>query len=84
MKKLITTLGVAAALSISVASSTAFSASHVQGWVDCNSEYSACLRDGTNLSIATDINEAVSQGSDNTSNWVQCNSSLASCYKSLN
>ena len=83
MKSLITTLGVVAALGVSVASTTAF-AGPVDGWVGCNTEYSACLRDGTNMSIASNVSDAVSQGSDNTSNWVGCNSQLAACYKSLN
>ncbi len=82
MKTFVTSLSLAAALSLGAASTTAF-AGAADGWVSCNTEYSACLRDGTNMSIATDINSAVSQGSANTSNWVSCNSQLAACYKSL-
>ena len=82
MKTIITTLGVAAALSLSIASTVY--AGPVDGWVSCNSEYAACLRDGTNMSLATNPSDAISQGSDNTSNWVSCNSSLAQCYQSLN
>ncbi len=82
MKTIITTLGVAAALSLSIAS-TAY-ASPVDGWVSCNSEYAACLKSGTNMSLATSVSDAVSQGADNTSNWLSCNSALAQCYQSLN
>lgn len=82
MKKIISTLGIAAALSFGV--SATLSANPIDGWISCNSEYNACLRDGTNMSIATSISDAVSQGSGNTSNWVSCNGQLAACYKSLN
>lgn len=81
MKKIISTLGIAAALSLSV--SAAAYANPIDGWISCHSEYNACLKDGTNMSIATSIPDAVSQGSGNTSNWVSCNSQLAACYKSL-
>lgn len=82
MKKIVTTLGVAAALSLSVASS--LYAGPLDGWVSCNSEYNACLRDGTNMSLASSVSGAISQGSDNTSNWLGCNGQLAACYASLN
>ena len=81
MNKILTGLGIAAALSLSVAS-TAF-AGPMEGWAGCNSEYAACLRDGSNMSLATSVSDAVSQGSDNTSNWVSCNGQLAACYQSL-
>lgn len=84
MKTLVTTLGVAAALALSVASTPVFAGAMVDGWAGCNAEYTACLRDGSNMSLATGISEAVSQGSSNTSNWVGCNGALAACYKSLN
>ena len=83
MKTFITAFSVAAALCAGVASTSVFAAS-MDGWASCNSEYAACLRDGTNMSLATNIGDAVSQGSDNTSNWVGCNSGLAACYQSLN
>ena len=82
MKTLITALSMAAALSISAASTTVF-AGPLDGWMGCNSEYTACLRDGTNMSLATNINDAVAQGSNNGSNWAGCNSALAACYQSL-
>ncbi len=84
MKTLITTLGLAAALSVSLVSTSAISGSMVDGWVGCNTEYAACLSGGTNMSLATNVNDAVSQGSANTSNWVSCNGALAACYQSLN
>jgi hypothetical protein len=83
MKTLITAFGLAAALLLSVASTSVFAAS-LQGWADCNSQYSACLRDGTNMSVAGTPSDAVAQGSDNTSNWASCNSALAACYQSGN
>ncbi len=84
MKTLITTLGLAAALSVSLASTSAISGPMVDAWVGCNSEYTACLSGGTDMSLATNVNDAIAQGSANTSNWASCNSALAACYQSLN
>ena len=83
MKSFITALGVTAALGVSVASAPAFAGS-LQGMADCNAEYAACLKDGTNMSMATSIGGAVSQGSDNTSNWMSCSAALAACYGDQN
>ncbi len=84
MKTLITTLGLAAALSVSLVSTSAISGPTIDGWVGCNTEYTACLSGGTDMSLATNVNDAVAQGSANTSNWVSCNGALAACYQSLN
>ncbi len=84
MKTLITTLGLAAALSVSLVSTSAISGPMVEGWSSCNTEYAACLSGGTNMSMATNVNDAIAQGSANTSNWVSCNGALAACYQSLN
>ncbi len=83
MKKIVTALSLGAALSLSMAASTVF-AGPLDGWASCNSEYSACLRDGSNMSLATSVGDAVDQGASNTQNWASCNSSLAACYQSLN
>ena len=83
MKSFITALGVAAALSVSVASTPVFAGS-LQGVADCNAEYAACLQDGTNMSLATSVSGAVSQGAGNTSNWFSCNGALAACYVDQN
>ncbi|MCF6321813.1 MAG: hypothetical protein L3J32_08620 [Rhizobiaceae bacterium] len=82
MKKIIASLAVAGALSFSVVPVT-FAASHGQGWVDCNTQYAATLRDGSNLSIATNVGDAVSQSSSNISNWIEANRALVACYQSL-
>jgi len=82
MKTLVTTLGLTAALAL--ASTSAMSAGMADGWVACNSEYSACVKGGTNMSVATSVSDAVAQGSSNASNWTSCNSALAACYQSLN
>ncbi len=82
MKTVITSLAVAAALSFSVAPA-AIAASHGQGWVDCNSQYAANLRDGSDTTIATNVGDAVAQGSSNISNWAEANRALAECYRSL-
>ena len=81
MKTIITALSVAGALCLSVASTSVIAAS-MGGWAECNSQYAACLRDGSNMSLATSIDDAVSQGSSNASNWASCNSELAACFKS--
>ena len=82
MKKIVTALGIAAGLSLSMGA-TASTAGPMEGWAGCNSEYAACLRDGSNMSMAGSVSEAVEQGSSNTSNWVSCNGALAQCYQSL-
>ena len=84
MKTLVTTLGLTAALAIGLASTSVMAAGMADGWMACNSEYSACLKDGSNMSVATNVNDAVAQGSSNASNWTGCNSNLAACYQSLN
>jgi hypothetical protein len=84
MKTLVTTLGLTAALAIGLASTSVMAAGMADGWMACNSEYSACLKDGSNMSVATNVDDAVAQGSSNASNWTGCNSNLAACYQSLN
>ncbi len=48
MKTFLTTLGVAAALSVTLASTSVIAATPDQG-VACNSEYAACLRKCANM-----------------------------------
>ena len=83
MKTLITSLGLAAALSVSVISSSAVAGAMAEGWAACNAEYAACLKGGTDTSIASTPGDAMSQGQANMSNWASCNSALSACYKSL-
>ncbi|MCP4184513.1 MAG: hypothetical protein GY761_14560 [Hyphomicrobiales bacterium] len=83
MKTLVTTLGLTAALAIGVASTSTMAAGMADGWMACNAGYSACLRDGSNMSFATNVNDAVARSSSNVSNWSSCNSALVACYQSL-
>ncbi len=69
MKTFLTTLGVVAALAVTLASTSVIAATPDQA-VACNSEYAACLRNGANMSL-----------SDGAANWASCNQALAACYK---
>ncbi len=69
MKTFLTTLSMAAVLSVSVASTSAIAATPEMA-VGCNTEYAACLKNGGNMSLK-----------DSASNWASCNSALAACYK---
>jgi len=82
MKTVITSLAVAAALSFSVAPA-AIAASNGQAWANCNIQYAADLRDGSDTTIATNVGDAVAQGSANISNWAAANRALAECYRNL-
>ena len=84
MKILLTTLSMAAALSVSVTSTAVFAATPIEipkiqlrvlqrplprdVINSCNVEYAACLRNGARMSLA-----------DGTSNWARCNRALAAC-----
>ena len=72
MKTLLVTVSVAASLMASIGTTAVFANAH-EGWVACNSEYRACLRDGTNMSLGN--------GASNASNWASCNQALSACYK---
>ena len=69
MKTFLTTLSMAAVLSVSVASTSAIAATPEMATA-CNAEYSACIKDGANMSMK-----------DRASHWSSCNSALAACYK---
>lgn len=75
MKTLVVTLSLAAALMAGVGATAALANAH-EGWVACNTDYRACIRGGTNMSVG--------DGASNASNWASCNQALAACYRNMN
>ena len=83
MKSYLTALSLAAALGTGITAAPAFAGSDAMSCMaGCNSEYAACLQDGTNMSMAMSVDEAIAQGQSNMDNAAACNNAVAACYQS--
>lgn len=85
MKKiaLAAAVSMTAALSAGTANAAAHGASIMEGMAACNAEYRACLKGGTNMSIASTPSEGLDTMQSNGANWAACNSAQLACYQSL-
>jgi hypothetical protein len=83
MKKTLFAMGAAALFAGSATAAFADAKMMMEGYAACNSSYRQCIKDGVNMSLASDPKAGAEQVKMNMMHSQECAAALQACYKGV-